>query len=165
MNSPEQRCKLLPMRRQPLPPPGDRNRLLHSPLPEPARAVRRARSLFNPVSGWFRSLERSVNHVLSRQVYPRIGGLHRVYDSILRRRLTVSETEIGIRGLGAGFHGLRILLISDVHCGPFISPAVLAATFRRTMALEPDLILLAGDLATSRIGEFTRCRTAFDEPP
>jgi len=151
------------MRRQPLPPPGNRNRLLHSPLPDPAHAVRKARSLFNPVTGWFRSLERWVNYGLSRQIYPRIDGLHRIYDAILRNHLTVSEAEIGIRGLGSGLHGLRVLLISDVHCGPFISPAKLTETFRRIMDLEPDLIVLAGDLATSRVEEFTRCLPAFQE--
>jgi predicted MPP superfamily phosphohydrolase len=151
------------MRRQSLPPPGNRNRLLHNPLPDPAHAVRKARFLFNPVTGWFRSLERWVNHGLSRQIYPRMNGLHRIYDTILKKGLTVSEGETGIRGLGPGLHGLRVLLISDVHCGPFISPERLTATFRRTMALEPDLIVLAGDLATSRVEEFTRCLPAFRE--
>lgn len=151
------------MRRQPLQPPNDRNRLLHSPLTDPARAVRKPRSLFNPVTGWFRNLQRRANHRFSRQVYSRITGLHRIYDAILRRRLTVSEGEIGIRDLPAGFDGLRILLISDVHCGPFISPAVLAETFRRLMAQEPDLILLAGDLATTRAEELTACLPAFGE--
>ena len=151
------------MRRHPLPPPDDRNRLLHSNLPEPAHAIRKARSLFNPVTGWFRSFERWVNHGLSRRIYPRITGLHRIYDAILHKRLTVSEAEIGIRELGSGFHDLRILLVSDVHCGPFISVERLTATFRRVMALQPDLILLAGDLATSRIEEVTRCLPAFRE--
>ena len=149
------------MRRQPLLPPNDRNRLLHNPLKDPAHAILKARALFNPVTGWFRSLERSVNHRLSRDVYPRIHKLNRIYDFILRKGLTVSEAEIGIRGLGYGFDGLRVLLISDVHCGPFISPEVLADTFRRIMVLQPDLILLAGDLATSDAEEFTRSRPAF----
>ncbi len=158
-----ERCKLLPMRHQRLSPPDDRNSLLHSSLPEPVHASRKARWFFNPVTGWFRRLERSANHFISRQIYPRITGLHRIYDTILRRRLTVAESEIGIRGLGSGFHGLRILLISDVHCGPFISLDVLADTFRRSMALKPDLILLAGDMATGRGEELSRCLPAFRE--
>jgi len=163
VNSPLQRCKLPAMRRHPLPPPNDRNRILHSPLPQAAPAVRKARALFNPVTGWFRSFERRVNHGLSRQLYPRLTGLHRIYDRILDKRLTVSEAEIGIRGLGSGFRGLRILLISDVHCGPFISAVRLAATFRRAMTLDPDLIVLAGDLATSRVEEVADCLPAFGE--
>jgi hypothetical protein len=151
------------MRRHPLPPPDDRNRLLHSPLPEPARAVRKARALFNPVSGWFRSFERWINHGLSRRLYPRINRLHHIYDRILHKRLSVSEADIEIQGLDPGFHGLRVLLISDVHCGPFISPKRLAETFRRAMTLEPDLVVLAGDLATSRVEEVAGCLPAFRE--
>ena len=136
------------MRRQRLSPPNDRSSC-------------RPRSLFNPATGWFRRLERGVNHLVSRQLYPRISGLHRIYDAVLRSSLTVAEAEPGIRGLGAGFHDLRLLLLSDVHCGPFISPEALADTFRRAMTLQPDLILLAGDLATSRVEEVARSIPAF----
>ncbi len=149
------------MRRHRLSQPDDRSSLLHNLLPEPVRASRRPRSLFNPATGWFRRLERWASHLMSRQIYPRISGLHLIYDAVLRSRLTVAEADPGIPGLGAGFHDLRLLLISDVHCGPFISLEELADTFRRVMTLQPDLILLAGDLATSRLEEVSRLIPAF----
>jgi predicted MPP superfamily phosphohydrolase len=113
------------------------------------------------VTGWFRRIERAISRSVSRRLYPRISGLHRIYDTILRNRLTVSEGDAGIEGLGEGFCGLRLLLISDIHCGPFVSPETLADTFRRAMTLEPDLVLLAGDLVTGQVEEASGALPAF----
>ncbi len=98
---------------------------------------------------------------LARSVYPSIPGCHRPYDWQLRHRLTLSEADIEIDGLPAAFDGLRVLFVSDVHAGPFVSPSVLRETFVRLLAVDPDLVLLGGDLTTARVSEFVSHRDAF----
>jgi predicted MPP superfamily phosphohydrolase len=127
--------------------------------PRPARP--RLRRLFDPVSGWFRRSERGVNQWLSRSVYPRLPILARVYGAILHRRLTVSEADIAVRDLPEAFDGLTVLLVTDIHLGPFLAPLDLERTFRRLRGLEPDLIVLGGDLTTSRVSEFSEAAELF----
>jgi predicted MPP superfamily phosphohydrolase len=87
--------------------------------------------------------------------------MHVPYDRQLRRRLTLSEADIALDGLPAGFDGTRILFVSDLHAGPFVSPAVLRETFERLLALRPDVVLLGGDLTTTHAREFASHRGAF----
>jgi len=92
----------------------------------------------------------------------RVPGLSLVYDRILRAQLTLSEAEIELPDLPLAFDGLRLLLITDVHAGPFVSRRTLARTFHRLMELKPDLILLGGDLTTCRVHEYAANLEAFD---
>jgi hypothetical protein len=131
-------------------------------LDEPSEAQARRRPLFDPASGWFRRFERAASMYLSRTVFPRVPGLHRIYDAQLRQNLSLSEADITMHGLSQAFDGLRILLITDVHTGPFLSVGVLSEAFRRLNGLQPDLILLGGDLTTSRLCEFESHRSAFE---
>jgi len=131
-------------------------------LGRPAPARERRRPLFHPRRGWLRRLERRASHWLAREVYSRLPGIHLPYDWQLKRHLVLSQAEIAIEGLGAGLDGLRVLLVSDVHAGPFVSPAALRATFDKLAAVEPDLVLLGGDLTTTHAREFVSHRAAFD---
>jgi len=131
------------------------------PLAEPSEARERRRWMFHPATGWFRRLERWTNHLLSRELYPRIPGLAWPYGRLLRRTLTLSEAEIPLVGLAPAFDGARLLLISDVHAGPFLQPRDLAQAFDRLCALEPDLILLGGDLTTARTDDLAEAQVAF----
>lgn len=121
------------------------------PAPSPARA--RLRRFFDPRSGWFRNLERTTNHLLSRHLYPRIPWIDLPYSLQLERHLTVSEATLAVSGLAEGLSGLRVLLITDVHAGPFLKPRVLERVFEKLLSLHPDLVLLGGDVATSRTDE------------
>lgn len=125
----------------------------------PARL--RLRRFFNPATGWFRRLERAANHLLSRSLYPRVPGIGRPYSRQVERGLVVSEGEIALRGLSPDLAGLRLLLITDVHAGPFLPPPFLERTFERLLGLRPDLVLLGGDLATSRVEEVRESAGAF----
>jgi predicted MPP superfamily phosphohydrolase len=71
----------------------------------------------------------------------------------LRHGLVVSGAEIALRPLPSALAGTRLLLITDVHAGPFLSPETLQGALARLLALAPDLILLGGDLVTSRVEE------------
>ena len=131
------------------------------PLGPAVPARERRRPLFRPARGWFRRLERALSHRLSRHLYPRVPGLHLPYSRQLQRGLRVSRGAVHLCGLPAALDGLRVLLITDVHAGPFLRPQALARVFDRLCALDPDLVLLGGDLATSRLDEFAEHAAAF----
>lgn len=121
--------------------------------PAPARESRR--HLFRPRRGWFRALERRISNLLSAHVYPWIPGMRLPYDALLRRSLTLSEAEVGIAKLPEAFDGTKILLVTDPHAGPFVSPRALTGAMRRLLTCEPDLVLLGGDLTTARVADST----------
>lgn len=133
----------------------------HEAMGPPAATSFRLRHLFNPARGWFRRTERWINKFLSHHVFPRVPGIWWPYSRALERDLTISEASIVLNGLDAGLAGLRVLLISDFHAGPFLSPEALERTFERLLSLEPDLILLAGDFATVRLDEVEPTLSAF----
>lgn len=124
-------------------------------------ARERSRPLFDPRHGWLRRLERRAAHLLTDVVYPRIPGILRPYEAQLRDDLTLAEAEIPLAGLDPELDGLRLLLVTDIHAGPFVSPAALGRTFRRLLVAEPDLVLIGGDLTTSRVEDFLHFREAF----
>jgi predicted MPP superfamily phosphohydrolase len=152
--SPSSQADPPPSKHRPQDPPVGR-------LEEPAPARERRRKLFHPRRGWFRRLERRLNNWLAATVFSRIPGIAIPYDFQLRRSLTLSEAEIALPGLDAGWDGARVLLVTDIHAGPFVSPRVLGETFDRLLALEPELILLGGDMTTCRLDEFDANREAF----
>lgn len=125
----------------------------HVPLapPGPARSI--PRRLFDPVSGWFRRLERSGSLYLSRRVFPLVPGLTAVYDGTLARHLTVVDAQIELAGLPSQWDGAGILLLTDVHAGPFLSVRALRDVCTRLAALEPDLVLVGGDFITTGVRE------------
>jgi predicted MPP superfamily phosphohydrolase len=135
--------------------------LQHERMEKPTGAREQRRPLFDP-AGWFRSFERAVSHFLSRRLYPSIPGLSWPYSQILQRQLTLSSATISLDSLPTAFDGVRILVVSDIHAGSFVSPAALKGAIQKLMLLEPDLILLPGDLVTARASEFDEHREAFD---
>ena len=112
------------------------------------------RSPLSPLGRWFRRAERRFNLEMGRYVFPYVPGLHQVYGVQLRRNLRLGEAVVTLPRLPAAFDGCRILLITDIHTGPFLHPRTLADAFHRLMAVKPDLILLGGDLTTGTVEEF-----------
>ncbi len=122
----------------------------------------RGRRLSDPAKRWFRAVERRVNHFLSVHVYPRIPGMTLPYDRQLHRSLAVSHAEVSLRDLHADLEGFRLVLLTDLHAGPFVSAASLEHLITRTIRLDPDLVLLGGDHLSSRIAEFDVLRPALE---
>ena len=118
-------------------------------LPEPQRACERAQRR-RGVGRWLRGLERRASHFLARHVYPWTPGIRRGFDRFLDGPLTVSTAEIPLPGLDRRLDGVAILLITDIHAGPFVSRAALARAFDRIRTIAADVILLGGDLVTCR---------------
>jgi len=59
--------------------------------------------------------------------------------------LHIDRQTIAVPRLPAAFRGTTVAFVTDIHHGPFVSEAAVAAVVRTTMALAPDLILLGGD--------------------
>ncbi len=122
-------------------------------LAEPAPASPRRRPLFHPERGWFRRLERAVSLWLARHVFPWLPGLAAIYSAQVRRALVVSDATVHLPGLRPGLAGMKVLLLTDVHAGPFLRASAVAEAVAKLATLEPDLVLHGGDLATSRLDE------------
>jgi predicted MPP superfamily phosphohydrolase len=63
-----------------------------------------------------------------------------------RVSLEVSERRLALPGLAPALAGLRIAHLSDLHVGNGLDGAALSALVERVCALEPDLVVLTGDL-------------------
>jgi len=135
--------------------------LAREKLLPPSLARPKLRHFLNPVTGWFRRLEREASHQLSRYVYPRVPGISWVYSAQVDRQLTLSEGDIRIPGLPEGFDGTTVLLITDIHVGAFLSVEALRRAFDRLLTVKPDLILLGGDQTTSHSRELVPYADSF----
>ena len=60
-------------------------------------------------------------------------------------RLHIDRQTIAVPRLPAAFRGLTVAFVTDLHHGPFVTEADVAAVVRTTQALAPDLIVLGGD--------------------
>lgn len=130
-------------------------------LAPPAPARPRLRRLLDPVTGWLRRKERAFNQFLTHRFYPHVPLVHLPYGLQLERGLTVSEATVVLPGLGPALAGTRLLLITDPHAGPFLSPRSLERAFRRLASLEPDVIAIGGDFATTCVREFVPTARVF----
>jgi predicted MPP superfamily phosphohydrolase len=57
----------------------------------------------------------------------------------------VNRLEIPVADLPAPFAGLRLVQLTDFHCGPFVSTVYLSEVIELTRLQEPDVIVLTGD--------------------
>ena len=60
---------------------------------------------------------------------------------------SVRRVSVPVRGLAPELEGLRIVQLSDLHIGSTFGGDWLAEVVRRVNALEPDFVLITGDLA------------------
>ncbi len=70
-----------------------------------------------------------------------------------RRVPPVRTVEVSLPRLAAGFDGLKLVLITDTHFGPINRAAWSAGLVRRVNALEPDVLVHAGDLADGSVDQ------------
>jgi len=113
----------------------------------------RERRRLDPNRGPLKILERNLDMLVSRFLYPRFGHLWSPYSRLLERRFGVADIEVTPTGWPAACGRLRVLLVSDIHAGIFLQPKVLAAIVETLMRLEPDLVAIAGDLVTGHVSE------------
>jgi predicted MPP superfamily phosphohydrolase len=113
----------------------------------------RERRRIDPNRGPLKMLERNLDIVVSRFLYPRLAHVWKPYSRLLGRRFGVADIEVSPTGWPVGGDRVRVLLISDIHTGIFLKPDVLAAIVTALMRLQPDLVAVAGDLVTGHVGE------------
>ncbi len=90
-----------------------------------------------PVSGTVRG---RLARVLGRN-WARVGYAYHVEPTWLE----VNRFTLPVRGLGAGFTGLKVAHLSDFHYGGHIPHGYLEGALERTAAEHPDVIALTGD--------------------
>jgi predicted MPP superfamily phosphohydrolase len=113
----------------------------------------RERRRIDPNRGPLKMLERNLDIVVSRFLYPRLAHVWKPYSRLLGRRFGVADIEVSPTGWPVGGSRVRVLLVSDIHTGIFLKPDVLAAIVTALMTLRPDLVAVAGDLVTGHVGE------------
>ena len=75
-----------------------------------------------------------------------LGGLGAADALLIEPRwIAIEQVTVPICRLPRELDGLRIVLISDTHCGPWTSPAYVAKAVELANAQFPDLVLLLGD--------------------
>jgi predicted MPP superfamily phosphohydrolase len=68
--------------------------------------------------------------------------------TVARHYLEVTRDTIDFPGLAPGLNGLRIGLVSDLHCSRTVPRSLLDAAVQALRREQPDLILLGGDYVT-----------------
>lgn len=69
----------------------------------------------------------------------------------------ISKVALSYKGLHPDLCGLRIVHITDIHAGPFISFESIAGTISMANALKPDLIVLTGDYINNNAAYVDGC--------
>ncbi len=76
-----------------------------------------------------------------------IGSVYWVYQ------FQVHDVNVAIKDLPPQFEGLRIVQLSDIHLGSWVSTKPLQRAVDQVMALKPDLIVFTGDMVNYSTGE------------
>jgi len=80
--------------------------------------------------------------------YSRDSALQSTVEWDSGNHFTVNDERIWLDALPSAFHGLRVVQISDIHYGLFLSKEWLSEAVRQANRLNPDIIALTGDFVT-----------------
>lgn len=127
----------------------DLGRLRRRQLAPPRQTSGTERRWLDPKKGLFKLFERGIDRLASRYVFPHILGIWSPYSWLLPRRFSLAETSLFPPCWPRDLPRLRVLLLTDIHTGPFMRAEVLSAIVTSLMALEPDLVAIAGDIVTA----------------
>jgi uncharacterized protein len=119
--------------------------------PKPLTGTERRR--INPNHGLVKLFERNMDRLVSRFLYPHLSPIWSPYTWIIERRFRVAETVVSPAGWPRNLPPMRVLLLSDIHCGIFLKPETLAEIVKFLMQLGPDLVAVAGDIVTGHSRE------------
>jgi uncharacterized protein len=122
-------------------------------LAPPRRTTGLERRWLDPYRGVLKLTERTADRIVSRYVYPHLLGIWHPYCWQLPRRFSIAEAVLEPPRWPDGAGELRVLLLSDVHTGAFLKPAVLESLFAELMRLEPDLVAVAGDVIEGSLAD------------
>jgi predicted MPP superfamily phosphohydrolase len=125
-------------------------------LPPPRVMTGMERRWINPNKGVFKVLERNMDIAVSRFLYPYLSAVWNPYGWLLENRFALAETSLSPLGWPVDLDLLRVLLVSDIHCGIFLKPEPIAKIIGSLMELEPDLVAISGDIVTGHSSEVNR---------
>jgi hypothetical protein len=111
------------------------------------------RRWINPNKGLVKLVERNVDILVSRSLYPHLSRVWNPYSWLLERRFVLAETSVSPVGWPKTLAPLRALLISDIHTGIFLKPQTLSEIIVLLMELKPDLVTIAGDIVSGHSSE------------
>ena len=86
-----------------------------------------------------------------------------VYGISNRYRYQLIRMKVSLKNLPDEFKGLRIVQISDIHCGSLDDPAAVAKGVESIMKEKPDLIIFTGDLVNERAQEVVPFLNIFNQ--
>jgi len=118
-------------------------------LPPPHVTTGRERRWLDPQHGIIKRAERMLDRVVARYVYPHLFGVWHPYCWQLPRRFEVATARLRPPRWTAP--ALRVLLVSDIHTGAFLKPALLERILRELMGLRPDVVAITGDVVEGRL--------------
>ena len=122
-------------------------------LGPPRTVTGKERRWLDPNRGVFKILERQIDLVISRFLYPHLLGVWNPYSRLLAQKFTLAEIALSPARWPNNVDPLRVLLLSDIHTGIFLKHEVLAEIVASLMKLEPDLVAVAGDIVTGRASD------------
>jgi len=125
-------------------------------LSPPRVMTGREQRWLNPNKGIFKLLERNMDILVSRFLYPHLAAVWNPYSWLLEKRFVLAETSLSPQDWPAEVNPLRVLLLSDIHCGIFLKPEALAKIIGLLMELKPDLVTISGDIVTGHSSEVTQ---------
>ncbi len=108
------------------------------------------RRWLNPRKGIVKVVEREMDLVVSRFLYPHMLRVWNPYSWLLERRFSVAEISISPARWPKKIPRLKVLLLTDIHVGIFLKPALLSDIIGSLMELQPDLVAIAGDIVTGQ---------------
>lgn len=73
----------------------------------------------------------------------------------------VKRVRLAFNTLPADFKGLKIVQVSDIHCGSFTNKPAVNKGIDRILAENPDVILFTGDLVNNRADELKEYQDVF----
>ena len=75
----------------------------------------------------------------------------------------IVKLKLNFPNLPVSFNGLKIIQISDIHCGSFTDKKSVERGVEKIMQLQPDLILFTGDLVNNMAAEMEDYVDVFDK--
>ena len=118
------------------------------------------RRRLNPNRGVLKVLERSIDQIASRFIYPHLLGVWHPYSWLLPRRFSLAEISLSPDGWPTDIPRLQILLLSDIHTGVFLKPSILGDIIESLVRLRPDIVAIAGDIVTAQARDLDEFLTA-----
>lgn len=115
------------------------------------------RRRINPNQGLIKLLERNLDILVSRFLYPHLSRVWNPYSWLLEKRFGLAEASVSPANWPQVIDPIRVLLISDIHTGIFLKPQTLSEILLALMELKPDLVTIGGDIVTghsSEVGQY-----------